>query len=1060
MAGIFESSPTMNFTVDEAGAILLVNAFGARQLGYDVDELVGQPVLNVFLESDREPVRKNAERCFQHLGEMVQWQARKVRKDGTVLWVRETGRAIRLKNRPVLLVVCEDITERKRVADELRESERRFRMLVQFSFDAYWESDENHRFTRQEFGQGLIDAPPPGSEIGKTRWEIPYLEPDDEAWREHRATLDAHLPFRDFELARPTAEGGKRYVSVSGMPVFDESGRFVGYRGVGRHITERKVAEAELRRREKELRDLIETIPAIAWTIGADGSNVFASRRWTEYAGLPAEALSGSAWLAAVHPGDVDEYMAKWRTSVTTGTPFENEARLRRAADGEYRWFLVRAVPLHDDRGGVRKWYGIATDIQDRKRVEEALRRSEAYIGEAQRMSHTASFAYDPSHKKTLYWSEELFRIFELNPERGIPSHSESRRLVHPEDREKVSEQCLNAFRDKAEFSQDYRLLLDSGAVKHLHAMWHPVLDKDGEVTEYVGTAADVTERKRSEEERAAHLWFLESMDRINRAMQGTNDLEQMMSDVLDAVLEIFACDRAWLVYPCDPDALSWRPIMEHTRPEFPGAFAIGTDLPVDAEIATVFRNALVADSAVLLGPAYELKLPVQVMERFSVRSSITMALRPKVDKPYLFGLHQCSHARIWTAQEQRLFQEIGRRLADSLTGLLMFHSLRESERKLEEAQRIAHVGYWEHDFETGRMELPEETARILGVPPDLAGEPDWHERWLEQIPEDVRARVTQAYTAAVQNGQPYETEYRVVLPDGEMRFVQSRGRLTRDESGRPRRMFGMVQDITDRKRAEAERTGLEERLRQAEKMEAIGRFASGIAHDFNNVLGGIIAYGEMLFDEATENTNPKRHAQNVLTAATRGRDLVNQILAYTRGQRGKKKPTDACRAVVETLELVRSSLPRSITLHPSIPGEPLVVMGDPTQLHQIVMNLCSNAIHAMRTGGPLRVGLTPLHVDADCVLSHGTINAGRYVRLSVEDAGCGMDEATLTRIFEPFFTTKETGRGTGLGLALVYAIVTDFGGAIDVKSVPDEGSTFSIYLPMLDMSTAVAATV
>ena len=338
-----------------------------------------------------------------------------------MLWVRETGRAIRLKNRPVLLVVCEDITERKRVADELRESERRFRMLVQFSFDAYWESDENHRFTRQEFGQGLIDAPPPGMEIGKTRWEIPYLEPDEEAWRKHRATLDAHLPFRDFELARPTPDGGKRFVSVSGMPLFDESGRFLGYRGVGRHITERKVAEAELRRREKELRDLIETIPAIAWTIGTDGSNVFASRRWTEYAGLPAEALSGSAWLAAVHPGDVDEHMAKWRTSVTTGTPFENEARLRRAADGEYRWFLVRAVPLHDDRGGVRKWYGIATDIQDRKRVEEALRRSEAYIGEAQRMSHTASFAYDPSHKKTLYWSEELFRIFEWNPERGIP---------------------------------------------------------------------------------------------------------------------------------------------------------------------------------------------------------------------------------------------------------------------------------------------------------------------------------------------------------------------------------------------------------------------------------------------------------------------------------------------------------------------------------------------------------------------------------------------------------------------------------------------------------------
>ncbi len=115
---------------------------------------------------------------------------------------------------------------------------------MQFSFDVYWETDAQHRFTRQEFAENLADAPAPGSEIGKTRWEVPYLEPDEEAWRKHRATLEAHLPFRDFELARPTLDGGKRYVSVSGLPVFDDAGRFIGYRGVGRNITEPKRAEA------------------------------------------------------------------------------------------------------------------------------------------------------------------------------------------------------------------------------------------------------------------------------------------------------------------------------------------------------------------------------------------------------------------------------------------------------------------------------------------------------------------------------------------------------------------------------------------------------------------------------------------------------------------------------------------------------------------------------------------------------------------------------------------------------------------------------------------------
>ena len=151
------------------------------------------------------------------------------------------------------LSLVRDISERKRAEEDLRASEERFRTLVQFSFDVYWETDAQHRFIRQQFAEGLADAPAPGSEIGKTRWEVPYLEPDPEAWRKHRETLDAHLPFRDFELARPAPDGGKRYVSVSGLPVFDKSGRFIGYRGVGRHITDRKRAEEALRRSEAYL---------------------------------------------------------------------------------------------------------------------------------------------------------------------------------------------------------------------------------------------------------------------------------------------------------------------------------------------------------------------------------------------------------------------------------------------------------------------------------------------------------------------------------------------------------------------------------------------------------------------------------------------------------------------------------------------------------------------------------------------------------------------------------------------------------------------------------------
>jgi C4-dicarboxylate-specific signal transduction histidine kinase len=180
---------------------------------------------------------------------------RVVRPDGSVRVVHSQGEVIRDESgRPLRQFgMLQDITALRQAEQELRTSEERFRTLVQFSFDVYWETDAQHRFTRQEFREGLADAPEPGSEIGKTRWEVPYLEPDEEAWRQHRATLDAHLPFRDFEIARPASDGGKRYVSVSGLPVFDETGRFIGYRGVGRHITQRKRAEQELKRLHLQL---------------------------------------------------------------------------------------------------------------------------------------------------------------------------------------------------------------------------------------------------------------------------------------------------------------------------------------------------------------------------------------------------------------------------------------------------------------------------------------------------------------------------------------------------------------------------------------------------------------------------------------------------------------------------------------------------------------------------------------------------------------------------------------------------------------------------------------
>jgi signal transduction histidine kinase len=250
----------------------------------------------------------------------------------------------------------------------------------------------------------------------------------------------------------------------------------------------------------------------------------------------------------------------------------------------------------------------------------------------------------------------------------------------------------------------------------------------------------------------------------------------------------------------------------------------------------------------------------------------------------------------------------------------------------------------------------------------------------------------------------------------------------------------------------------LEQRLRQVANMEALGRLAGGIAHDFNNVLASVFGYGEMLVERAPADSPLKRYAQNVVIAATRGRELVEQILTYSRAERGKCISVDVAEVVAETLELLQASLPAGIRVEASVPATPLVVIGNASQLHRVVMNLCSNAIQAMRARGILRVTLETAELFTEQALSHGTLGRGDYLRLIVEDSGCGMDDATLARLFEPFFTTKEVGQGTGFGLSLVYAIIVESGGAIDVKSAREQGSTFTIYLPRWEVAPDMTA--
>ncbi len=271
------------------------------------------------------------------------------------------------------------------------------------------------------------------------------------------------------------------------------------------------------------------------------------------------------------------------------------------------------------------------------------------------------------------------------------------------------------------------------------------------------------------------------------------------------------------------------------------------------------------------------------------------------------------------------------------------------------------------------------------------------------------------------------------------------------NDDGRPAWLLGVSRDMTEQRKLEQKEKDLEAKLRHVQKMESIGALAGGIAHDFNNILSAILGYTELALMSTANGNLPERHLREIHTAGNRARDLVKQILAFARQSEEKTAPVQVDIIAREVLKLIRSSIPATITIRQNIEAKSYI-LGNPTQIHQIFMNLCTNAAQAMEEkGGILEVGVHKICLDEQACLHHGNLAPGTYLKIEVSDTGCGIPPEIKDRIFEPYFTTKGPSEGTGMGLAMVYGMVTSYGGEVSVESAPGAGSVFRILLPVTD---------
>lgn len=571
-------------------------------------------------------------------------------------------------------------------------------------------------------------------------------------------------------------------------------------------------------------------------------------------------------------------------------------------------------------------------------------------------------------------------------------------------------------------------------------------------------------ERRRTELMRSRHLQQQDMMNRLQQSLLGPGDLKQKLSMITDGVVDFLGADfcRIWCIdrgdlcsEGCIHAAVTegqhvclhkerclhlmassgrYGDIEDATHRRVPfGAYKIGL---VASSREHKFLTNDVGNDPRIHDREWARELDLVSFAGYQIRLPGGETLGVLA----LFSRHPI------TEEEDALLDALSTSVARVVCAAQADRALQESERRFRTLFEASGEGILTVDLRKRKLLYANPAVcrlfgyssdEILGMNIDALFQPEQLSSLLSQFEAPIQDELAMVSAASFprKEGQNIQVEIRAYPLAMEDRPC----------------LLGFVSDVTDKLRLQQERAGLEAQLRQAQKMEAIGTLAGGIAHDFNNILGIIMGFAEIFMMSHQSKGEHPGELDQIIKAADRAKDLVRQILAFSRQREQEPRALQVSVVVKEALKMLRASLPTTIDMRQEISSKG-VVNADPTQIHQIVMNLCTNAAHAMRLeGGLLDVQL--LDEDLDRQLPCPDLLPGPYVKLLVHDTGCGMDRDTLERIFDPFFTTKTLGEGTGLGLSVVHGIVKGYGGAVTVQSEPGKGSTFSVYLPRIQMA-------
>jgi PAS domain S-box-containing protein len=856
--------------------------------------------------------------------------------------------------------------------------------------------------------------------------------------------------------------------------------------------------QGKLNRTAEQLKVAVAASNTGLWDCDLQTNEVYYSPEWKRQLGYAEDELSNrmEEWKSRLHPDDIERIeatIAEFLADPSSG--YANEFRLRHR-DGTYRWILSHGAFIRDERGNPIRMVGSHVDITERREAEEHLRHTQLLLSETGRLAKIGGWEFDPATGKGT-WTEEVARIHDLDPQ-AETSAELGLSFYHGESRTRIEDAIKRAIESATPYDLVLELTTAKGNHRWVRTVGRPIV-RDGKVALIRGYFQDVSEMKQARDEisRLArypnqNLYPVLRVDEaglilyVNPATQsllsswqcrvGGRLPEPISSITARSLRENYAltaeidCDDRTFLFAATPVATEKSAIvygfditaekqvqrsLECSERRLGDALDLAKAADWEFDVATrtlTFNDrfyALYGTSAEREGgytmPADEYTRRFLFPEdAHIVANGIARAIAES--DPH--AKWQLEHRILRRDGQTRFIFARITTIRDAQGRTIGAHGVNQdiTERKLAEEERT-------------RLAIALEQTAEAVVITDARGEIAYVNPAFERITGYQRHEVAGQNPRILKSGEQDDVFYRDLWEtvgrgdvwSGRLRNKTKDGRIydaemtispVVDEHGSAISYVAIQRDVT-------EQLALERRLLQSQKMEAIGTLAGGIAHDFNNILGAILGYGQLIADALPESGDLRNDIDELLKAVNRATELVRQILTFSRHVDEERKVIEMGLIVKEALKLLRPSIPTTIEIRAEIDVRGCPVLADPTQIHQVIVNICTNAYHAMQdSGGIMTVSVHPYGVDDAIADTHPSLHEGDYVRLSVRDTGHGIAQENLHRVFDPFFTTKPPGSGTGLGLATVHGIVTSHGGAISAYSEIDVGTTFHVYLP------------